>query len=222
MRRRFTLLLCLLFFTPSVAGEAFAEPKTPTKESAKKKSKDSKKKAKKAKSSKKDAAFIIVKAPFKTTTVTVNDVPYPQNSKVGAVVSPNKSYVVVVTDTTSNTTKRYKVKLEKGEARVFIVDFSSASGSSSAPKSNKATASSRTPKKEKAAEGDGFLTVNANPEGQVYVDGKLVASKTPLTKYPIKEGTHSVRVYYVEQRKFSETKRAKVAKDKHVNLFFND
>lgn len=74
--------------------------------------------------------------------------------------------------------------------------------------------------KDVVAEGVGFLTVNASPTAQVYLDGKLVASKTPLAKHELDAGSHTVRVFFIEDKKFSETKRATITDGRHVNLYF--
>ncbi len=174
----------------------------------------------------KDAAFIVVRADFRKTAITVNDKPYPQHSKVGAAVAPNRTHEVVITDTGSQTTKRYRVRLKKGEARIIIVDISGGSPftpSTARAKSNKGKKEAKTNKKDKNedAKGSGFLTVNASPNAQVYIDGKLISSSTPLVKHTVKTGNHTVRVYYVDLKKFSETKRAKITEGRHINLYFN-
>jgi len=173
----------------------------------------------------KDAAYIVVQATFANTTVTINDEPYPENSKVGAVVVANKTYEVVVTDKKSSSTKRYAVTLERGEARVIIVDLSGGTaGGGAAAYPTTVTANQPVPETGEAEEGSsqGFLTVNASPTAQVYIDGKLVASKTPLVKHSVGMGNHTVRVYYVDLKKFSETKRAMISEGRHVNLYFQN
>jgi serine/threonine protein kinase len=43
------------------------------------------------------------------------------------------------------------------------------------------------------AEPQGFITVNANPYGEVYVDG-VDAGPTPVVRWPVKPGRHTIRV----------------------------
>lgn len=200
-------LLLALCVGGLVAPSAYAEPKHTEKKSKK--------------HTAKDAAYIVVQATFSTTTVTINDQPYPENSKVGAVVVANKPYEVVVTDTKSSSTKRYMVTLERGEARVIIVDLSGGTaGGGGSPHPTTVTANQAVPAAEADGSSSGFLTVNASPTAQVYIDGKLVASKTPLVKHTVGMGNHTVRVYYVDLKKFSETKRAMISEGRHVNLYF--
>ncbi len=178
-----------------------------------------------------DAAFIIVRTSFKSNTVTINGQPYPQHSEVGAMVASGRRHEVVVTHTGSNFTKRYDVVLQKGEARILVVDLSGATNKASAAPTSAAPvqmASAAPPplesKEDPVAEvvdGAGFLTVNSNPSGQVYIDGKLVASKTPLTRFKVDNGNHTVRVYFVDLKKFSEPKRAMVSDGRHLNLYFD-
>ena len=218
LMRRFLRLLCLVALTASwllvtPAPLASAEPND---EAARSRTGQ--------KINPKDAAFIIVRADFRKTAITVNDKPYPQHSKVGAAVAPDRTHEVVVTDTGSQTTKRYRVRLKKGEARIIIVDISGGTPFSAratpAKSKGKASKAGKKEGKEKA-EGKGFLTVNASPSAQVYIDGKLVSSSTPLVKHSVKTGNHTVRVYYVDLKKFSETKRAKITEGRHINLYFN-
>ncbi|MDX9719237.1 MAG: PEGA domain-containing protein [Myxococcota bacterium] len=175
-----------------------------------------------------DAAFIVVNAKHDQYTVTINDKAYPRSSKIGAAVAPNKVHEVVVTHNTSKSSKRYRLKLKKGESRVLIVDISGSSTTgavaSQAVPSQPAAATSDA-QSEEPAEGagpnEGFITVNAEPPGQVYIDGKIVSSRTPLVKHKVSAGNHSVRVYYVDLRKFSETKKAVVSEGRHLSMSFS-
>jgi hypothetical protein len=42
-------------------------------------------------------------------------------------------------------------------------------------------------------EAQGFVTVNANPYGEVYIDG-VDAGPTPVVHWPLKPGRHTIRV----------------------------
>ena len=44
--------------------------------------------------------------------------------------------------------------------------------------------------------GKGFVTVQSKPWGSVYVNGTLVAAETPLVRYPLSSGSHTVQVYF--------------------------
>lgn len=176
-----------------------------------------------------DVSFIMVQADFANTTVTIDGKPYPVHSEVGAIVAPGKLYEVVVTDNRSNTTARYQVQLRAGEARLIMAAL--ASSGPSAPSAPSRPVTRNVPEKgqpeeeqrrEEEVAGAGYLTVNATPAAQVYIDGKLVASKTPLVKHKVQPGNHTVRVYYVDDKKFSETKRAMITEGRHVNLYFQN
>lgn len=176
-----------------------------------------------------DAAFIIVQADFSNVSVTIDGKPYPVHSEVGALVTPGKLYEVVVTDSRTNTTARYQVQLARGEARLIMAALAStapAGGAAVARPQPQPTAQVSEPVEGEPVTGQeagaGYLTVNATPTAQVYIDGKLVASKTPLVKHQVQPGNHTVRVYYVDEKKFSETKRAMITEGRHVNLYFQN
>jgi hypothetical protein len=48
--------------------------------------------------------------------------------------------------------------------------------------------------------GKGFISVQSRRWGSVYVNGTQVAPETPLFKYAIDAGTHSVQLYYEANR----------------------
>ena len=56
----------------------------------------------------------------------------------------------------------------------------------------------------------GSLTVRAIPYGQVWVDGRMVASETPLNGLPLPPGDHRVKVYFVEPRAYSEERSVRI------------
>lgn len=68
--------------------------------------------------------------------------------------------------------------------------------------------------------GTGTLHVEATPSAQVYVDGKLIATSTPVEGHELGAGNHTVRVYYVSAKKFSETKRVKIIHQKQASVQF--
>lgn len=51
---------------------------------------------------------------------------------------------------------------------------------------------------------NGYLTVNIKGgSGKVYVDDKLVSSKTPLNRYSLSPGAHTIKVYYPDLKRYS-------------------
>jgi hypothetical protein len=46
----------------------------------------------------------------------------------------------------------------------------------------------------------GYLTVNADPWGAVYVDGKRLADATPAYRVPVAAGTHRVTVQSADRK----------------------
>lgn len=213
MSARILVLLCVL----SVAGPAWSEP--PVQTSAEKVTSD-------------NAAFIIVSTDFATNTVTIDGQPYArkhQRSKVGMPVLSGTLHLVQIENSDSKAKKTYRIKLKKGEARVILVELSGydLKGGPSPPSRNPAVNKANKRVAVKADDkGDeeniGFLTVNSVPTAQVYIDGKLVSSQTPLVKHKVAPGNHTVRVYYTDKKKFSETKRALITQGRHVNLYFQN
>ena len=66
----------------------------------------------------------------------------------------------------------------------------------------------------------GFLTVTTDSEALIYVDSKLVDSKTPLEKHEVNTGSHTVRVYFFDTRKFSKSRDINVEKGATMSLSF--
>ena len=55
-----------------------------------------------------------------------------------------------------------------------------------------------------AVETQGFLTIAADPFGQVYIDG-VDAGLTPLVEYAVKPGRHTIRIEHAGFRTMTET-----------------
>jgi len=55
-----------------------------------------------------------------------------------------------------------------------------------------------------AVEAQGFLTVAADPFGQVYIDG-VDAGQTPLVEYAVKPGRHRIRIEHAGFKTITET-----------------
>ena len=66
----------------------------------------------------------------------------------------------------------------------------------------------------------GSLTVRAIPYGQVWVDGRMVASETPLSGLPLPPGDHRVKVYFVEPRAYSEERVVRIEPGQSANANF--
>lgn len=66
----------------------------------------------------------------------------------------------------------------------------------------------------------GSLTVRAIPYGQVWVDGRMVASETPLSALPLPPGDHRVKVYFVEPRAYSEERVVRIEAGQSANANF--
>lgn len=69
--------------------------------------------------------------------------------------------------------------------------------------------------------GKGFVTVNARPWGTVYINGSMVASETPLMRYPLPSGSHTVQVYFKGDRgNKSPVKRIVVERSEETKVTF--
>ncbi len=171
----------------------------------------------------KEAAFIIVHAVFAHTEVTINGMPYPQRSEIGSVVrgGTNRVHEVVVKDTKNNATKTYHLRLRPGDAHILVVDFSEGN-MPSVPAKGGATPNKPDKAEEKSEpSGDmGYITINSKPEARVYIDGKMVSDTTPLNRFKLPAGSHTVRVFYTTTNEFSETRRASITADRHISLHF--
>ncbi len=77
-----------------------------------------------------------------------------------------------------------------------------------------------TKKQPDAADGIGFVTITAESEAQVYIDGKLVSYKSSVTKQEVTSGTHTIRVYFPDTKKFSKPREILVDKDATMSVHF--
>ena len=55
---------------------------------------------------------------------------------------------------------------------------------------------------------------------QVFIDGQVVATSTPLLNHELEPGTHRVKVYYIELRRFSEERRVRVVAGETRSVYF--
>ncbi len=58
--------------------------------------------------------------------------------------------------------------------------------------------------------GNGTVSIQAVPYGQVWVDGRMVSPETPLINHELSAGVHTVKVYYVSLRQFSDERSVRV------------
>ena len=71
-----------------------------------------------------------------------------------------------------------------------------------------------------ARTGPGYLSVNAQPWGEVYIDGKKVTDQTPLFKWRMKSGIHKVQIFWPTQHKFSRRRTVSIQPGKVESMFF--
>src|SRR5439155_1029989 len=60
------------------------------------------------------------------------------------------------------------------------------------------------PRARAAAEAQGFLTIAADPFGEVFIDG-VDAGQTPLVEYAVKPGRHTIRIEHAGFKTITET-----------------
>lgn len=65
--------------------------------------------------------------------------------------------------------------------------------------------------------GTGYVSVAARPWASVYVDGKLVARETPVRRFKLSSGSHTVEARHPAMG--SVSRRVHVSKGEHVRLF---
>ncbi|MFT4705694.1 MAG: hypothetical protein ACI81R_003405 [Bradymonadia bacterium] len=73
---------------------------------------------------------------------------------------------------------------------------------------------------EQAPEGEGSLSVQALPYGQVYVNGRMVAAETPLINHTLDAGVYTVKVYHVSLRQWSEERTVRIEPSERRTLTF--
>ena len=66
----------------------------------------------------------------------------------------------------------------------------------------------------------GYVTISATPWGAVYIDGKRVASETPLYRHALPAGRHEIRVFFKEAKKFSERRIVDLQPGQHRSIGF--
>ncbi|MBQ9394328.1 MAG: PEGA domain-containing protein [Proteobacteria bacterium] len=152
---------------------------------------------------------ILIQANFSSHRIKVDGAEYPPYLiDYGIEVTSNELHDVVVSNA-SGAEKKYRLSVNPGETLMLYVDLGGHKSETKPANDNK---------KDEAS--TGFLTITAESEAQIYIDGKLVAAKTPLKKHEVPTGSHTVRVYFFEARKFSKSREIYVGKGATMNLNF--
>lgn len=154
---------------------------------------------------------IFIQANFSSHKIVVDGAEYPAYlSDMGIEVTSNVLHDVTVSNA-SGAEKKYRLSVNPGETLMLYVDLGGV-------KNKSGNGNKNDNKKDPAA--TGFLTVTAESEAQIYIDGKLVASKTPLKKHELATGSHTVRVYFFDTRTFSKSRDIYVGKGATMSLSF--
>ena len=153
---------------------------------------------------------IYIQANFSSHRIIVDGAEYPAYlADMGIEVTSNVLHDVTVSNA-SGAEKKYRLSVNPGETLMLYVDLGGAKSNGNTNKNDN--------KKEEVT--TGFLTVTAESEAQIYIDGKLVASKTPLKKHEVNTGSHTVRVYFFDTRTFSKSRDIYVGKGATMSLSF--
>jgi len=71
-----------------------------------------------------------------------------------------------------------------------------------------------------ATGGNGSLSVQAVPYGQVWINGRMVAAETPLMNHSVAPGVYQVKVYFVPIRQFSEERAIRIESGENRSVTF--
>ncbi len=158
---------------------------------------------------------LIVYANYSSHRVIVDGAEFPAYlSDSGIEVTSNAIHEVTVISG-GGIEKKYQLSVNPGQTLALYVDFGSAKAKKDAKKDDK-----KDDKKKKDDASTGFLSITAESEAQVYIDGRLASSKTPLKKHEVSVGSHTVRVYFFDTRKFSKSREVYVGKGVSMSLNF--
>lgn len=156
---------------------------------------------------------ILIHANFSSHRIIVDGAEYPAYlSDYGIEVTSNVLHEITVSNE-AGAEKKYKLSVNPGETMMLYVDLGGAKKSNSKNDKNKDD-------KKKDDASTGYLTITAESEAQIYIDNKLVSAKTPLKKHEVSTGSHSVRVYFFDTRKFSKTREIYVGKGATMSMNF--
>lgn len=158
---------------------------------------------------------LIINTNFSNHRVTINNSEYPAYLQDSGMSLPsNVLHKVKVTK--GEVEQIYELSLNPGEALILYVDLGLA-----VPK-----AKTSVPVEDPNVGGDtpdasvGYLSITTESEAQVFVDGTLVTAKSPLTRHEVPQGSHSVRVYFLDTRKFSKSREIYVPQGTAMSQHF--
>lgn len=155
---------------------------------------------------------ILIHANFSSHRVIVDGAEYPSYlSDYGIEVTSNELHDITVSNS-AGAEKKYKLSVNPGETMMLYVDLGGVK------KTEKKEEKKDDKKKDDAS--TGYLTITAESEAQIYIDGKLVSAKTPLKKHEVSTGSHTVRVYFFDTRKFSKSREIYVGKGATMSMNF--
>ncbi|MBO4350827.1 MAG: PEGA domain-containing protein [Proteobacteria bacterium] len=159
---------------------------------------------------------IFVQVNFSSHKIIVDGAEYPAYlADYGIEVTSNELHNVTVSNS-AGAEKKYRLSVNPNETLMLYVDL----GSSVAPKEEPPKKEEEKKEEKKDDASTGFVTITAETEAQIYIDGKLVASKTPLKKHEVNVGSHTIRVYFFDTRKFSKSREIYVGKGATMSLNF--
>ena len=151
---------------------------------------------------------LFIRTNFSSHRIIVDGAEYPAYlDDTGIEITSNELHEVTVSK--GETEKTYKFSVNPNEAIVLYVDLGG---------NSKAASPAKDKKKDETAVG--YLNITAETEAQIYIDGKLISSKTPLNKHEVTSGSHTVRVYFFDTRKFSKSREVYVGKGVTMSLNF--
>ena len=157
---------------------------------------------------------LIIYANYSSHRVIVDGAEFPAYlSDSGIEVTSNEIHEVTVVNS-GGVEKKYRLSVNPGQTLALYVDF----GATKAKKDDKKESKKDDNKKDDASVG--YLSITAESEGQVYIYGRLASSKTPLKKHEVTAGSHKVRVYFFDTRKFSKERDVYVGKGVSMSLNF--
>lgn len=157
---------------------------------------------------------IQVQVNFSSHHIKVDGAEYPAYlADYGIEVTSNELHEIVVSNS-AGAEKKYKLSVNPNETMMLYVDL----GGEKKAEPRKEEEKKEDKKKDDAS--TGFLTITAETEAQIYIDGKLVSSKTPLKKHEVSTGSHTVRVYFFDTRKFSKSREIYVGKGATMSMNF--
>ncbi len=156
---------------------------------------------------------ILVHVNFSSHHIKVDGAEYPAYlADYGIEVTSNELHDVVVSNS-AGAEKKYRLSVNPNETLMLYVDLG-------ATKVDDKKKDEKKDDKKKDDASTGYLTITAESEAQIYIDGKLASSKTPLKKHEVSTGSHTVRVYFFDTRKFSKSREIYVGKGATMSMNF--